>query len=236
MDDLVIHSGLFLEGSVPLVVTLDGDCVGKFFVFIVNGKKKIWPKKSLSRSLKREVYRINIPNLKGRVVYPENNLRFLENTSESTFRIWEVALISQQNHFFLSIQDMYGESGCFVEEGRLVCPQLSNWDQMLKIFGRRFRVSDLPSITSYSPVEISADGLESNTALVHWYNRAQGWGALVTPDGEARVHWSQVQVEEGEFAGLVKGQLIRYQGLRKLDPVIDGTETFFQEATRVTMV
>ncbi|MDP4006986.1 MAG: hypothetical protein Q8P55_00105 [bacterium] len=135
----------------------------------------------------------------GFVVYPENHIRLLSLTSEQ-ITMWETAVVSQQGNFFLTFQETVnialkeGIGGILYGVG----PQLQKWPQMKSFLGSLLgrRLLMLPE---ENPQEV-------RPWRVIWYNLAQGLGAIQTPKGAARVHWSQVAPRKHGFRYLQRGE------------------------------
>lgn len=164
--------------------------------------------------------------------YPDNNMRLLEIESNGTVRLWEIALISQASEFFITVQKVY-EAQCYHDKGgSVVCPPFAKWPQMNDLLVKLMAGIELP-VAGECKEETQSEKLPSNTARVVWFNLAQGFGMLATPDGPARVHWREIAKREAGLAYLVSGEYVRYEKLR--DPVqTKPRQTSFQkEATGV---
>lgn len=205
------------------------------YAFTVDGRKNVLLKKD-RRSLtseKSKYYRarVQIKNSEEGVYYaeyPSNHFRLLELEPNGTVKIWEIALISQDGEFFLTVQKTY-EVRCYRNGQRIVCPQFDKWPQMVELLGRLLKDSlqELALVREYQPEsEFTSDGLASKTARVLWFNLAQGLGALLTPEGVARVHWSEI-AKRPRLAFLTPRELVSYKSLRT--PIQKSRSTTFQK-------
>ena len=145
--------------------------------------------------------------------YPENNLRLIELKGGGKFSIWEIALISQGGKFFLTVQETY-RAECFLdEEGKIVCPHLDRWPQLLGVLEGLINREKLKPVSCYQPPpELDATNLGPNEGRVLWWNDAQGLGAIITPQGSARVHWSSISPRPRR-SFLIPGETITFFGL-----------------------
>lgn len=209
--------------------------VNKFAVygFNVDGKKNIQLKKDYSLRGPEKCYKAVIrieQNGKLRFTeYPANNFRILRLSRKGNVTIWEIALVSQNGEFFLTTQNTY-DVICYQGDCGLICPQFEKWPQMVETlreltagFVKRFR-----SIDEYKPrAEITANGLAPNTGRVLWFNYASDVGAITTPEGTARVHWSQI-AKRPRLAYLIQGEMVSYEKLQTPN-VTKRRETAFQK-------
>jgi hypothetical protein len=218
--------------------------------FNVDGKKNVILKKDWAPLQKPpfegKYYRTIIEikkDLKGVYCtkYPNNNMRLLDLGKNGELSIWSIALISQGGHFFLSAQQQY-KTCCFREGEKVVCPFFDRppheWPQVVELLNQLLsdKVVELSQVTEYRPEpEPTANGLIQGVGRVIWWNYAQGMGAIVTPEGQARVHWSHVSPRD-RLAFLIPGELVRYQSLRKPPQRLPSRSSFQNEAIGVEAI
>jgi hypothetical protein len=218
--------------------------------FEVNGKKNVMLKKDWAPSMmppnKGKVYQTKVQvvrDMKGFCCtkYPDNHMRLLELIKGGKFRVWEIALVSQHGHFFLTTQRVY-EASCYRNGQQIVCPYFEGephkWPQLVQLLRQLLieRMVELKPISEHLPdPKPSADGLFLGTGRVLWWNFAQGLGAIITPEGVARVHWSNV-VPRGRLAFLTRGEIVRYRSLRTLVPTRFHQPTLDKEAIGVESI
>lgn len=209
--------------------------------FLVDGNKNVVAKKNLiEQPGSNKLYELTIPvHQKGTqsgfyVTYPTNNLRLAEQKETGTVQLWEIAVISQNGDFFLTIQPTYRVE-CYRHGNIIVYPYFEKWLQM-----NDYLVSLLPSTVQPGPLDdykveppLSTNGYTDNEAIVQWFNDAQGLGALVTNKGVARVHWGQVP-KRGRRAYLRPGEKVRFQELKPPTQTTARSTRFKWEATGVT--
>lgn len=209
--------------------------------FAVDGKKNVIPRKNVSEAASDgyKAYRTGIQikvSLEGtkHTEYPDNNIRLLE-VLPAQFRIWEVALVSQGGDFFVAVQKTY-EAYCYCDGEKFSCPQFDDkWPQLGAFLEKLFegKEDELPPLSSWQPEpETSAEGFAPKTGKVLWFNFAQGVGAIITPKGTARVHWTQV-AKRGRRAYLLPGESVRYASLKAPQNTKLRASSFPNEAVRV---
>lgn len=198
------------------------------FAFEVDGKKNVILKKDwgpLSNPpLKERRYQTKIQikkSLEGtpHTEYPSNNLRIIRLDDNGQTWIWEIALVSQNGSFFLTVQKTY-EFQCCRQGKILIAPMFdSRWPQLVSFLRQLpiIDVNELPDFSEYTPPAAQKKkNLEPKTGRVLWFNFAQGIGAIETPEGNARVHWSQIEPRP-RLAFLETGELVSYKKL--IEPV-----------------
>ena len=147
-----------------------------------------------------------------------NNMRLLHVGDDDKLALIEVALISQGGLFFVT-KAIGHQFCCFNDDGVVRCPYFETpphrWPQMVELLAESFEnsVGDLPSITEYQ----SDDGLVLNgcgdrEGRVLWWSPAQGFGAIKTPAGIARVHWTQI-ITSSRLARLQQNSTVEFAGL-----------------------
>lgn len=220
-----------------------------FHGFLVTGKKNsnerlVTPRKNQAKEPHYAVYKQTVAmmtNPQG-AVFPrpkQNDIRLLELGDGGAFRIWEIALISQDGHFFLTKQCAY-EARCYrggKEGDKLVCPQFVNWPDMLSWLEALYaeHLEALPHIGEQLPPQsaLPAEKLAPETARVIWWNLREQYGMAavdksVSANSVARIHWSQVAPRsENGLAYLTAGELIRYQAVRSPAPSPEKRATSF---------
>ncbi len=136
-------------------------------------------------------------------VYPGNHLRFI-SLVQNKIVIWEIAVVSQEEALFITFQETFNISLKEGIGGVLYGPgtQLQKWPQM-KSFLETFLGRQLLIIPEENPKKV-------RVGRVIWYNLAQGLGAIQTPNGAARVRWSEVAPRQRGFQYLVRGEAVTY--------------------------
>lgn len=179
--------------------------------------------------------------------YPENHIRLLEaGDNGSLFRLWEVALISQNGRFYLTVQHTYTGSA-YRGSMRIgseympmvVCPDFAKWTSFVQLLSEVFheQLASLPPVAVHTPQvqETKASALPPSTAVVQWWNDAQQWGVVLTAEGPVRVHWKEVRTDSSR-AFLEAGQLVRYESLRLPDVQARRPTTLEREAAGVQVL
>ncbi|MBI2039127.1 MAG: cold shock domain-containing protein [Candidatus Niyogibacteria bacterium] len=214
----------------------------------VDGQKNVRAKKNWGDAT-LTIYRRRVPLIISNdgwlyARHPANKLQLLEVTEQGRLVLWETALISQQGEFFLTTQKAR-EMLCGWDGEVLMCAALENsWPQMYDFVvdflnGKDDLLDRLPDIQEYFDAvnkesEPPCTGIvPHNTGYVLWYHLAKGLGAILTADGEARVHWTQIS-PRGRFAYLEKGEMVSFQGLRTPDTGGSRSTAFQYEAVGVT--
>lgn len=153
--------------------------------------------------------------------YASNHLRVVKLYADGRTELWEVALIPQGGNFFLIAQRTYAVR-CYNGEEGIVCPYFQTppheWPQLVgvlkQLFAEEVGIGNLARGKRYEPEpEPSSNGLAPNTARVMWWNAAQGFGMVMTPEGLARLHWSQVTPRH-RIVLLEAGELVRFAAVR----------------------
>lgn len=155
--------------------------------------------------------------------YTSNHLRVVKLYADGRTELWEIALISQDGNFFLTVQRTY-DVRCYYHNGEegVVCPYFQaphhEWPQFVVILKQLFvgevGVGNLTRGTRYQPEPVlSSNDLAPNMARVTWWNAAQGFGMVMTPEGPARLHWSQV-TPRSRIVLFEPGELVRYAAIR----------------------
>lgn len=214
------HVGQLEKGKAQIQVKIAPRYKGITWPVSVDGKKNVTPKKDWSNGDKEAIYLCSIlvkMALLDHVFhteYPENNMRLVRLDGRK-IQIWEISLISQKGEFFVTEQMNY-EAACYRDGNKVVCPRFEKWPQMAAFLNQILgdKAERFLPISKYQPeAAITADGLEKNQGRVLWWNMAQGLGAIITPEGSVRVHWSEV-AKRPRLAYLVVKEVVTYDGVR----------------------
>lgn len=216
----------------------------------VDGKKNVVKKKDWSEAEGIKVFQAVIPIKtaeKGgmnHTEYPDNNLRLLEIHPNGHVALWEISLVSQEGYFFLTTQKVYCDQ-CYRDGDRIFCAPFVKWPQLTGPmpedgFNRitltnLLKIENLPLVCDYKSTQTARNGLRPNTGRVLWFNLAQGYGAMNTPKGMARVHWTQI-MKEGRLAFFETGDLVSYKYLTKPNQTKARKTTFPREAYVVSLL
>lgn len=145
--------------------------------------------------------------------YPANNLRLLKLEPNGEFHIWEIAVISQNSDFFLTVQETYSGS-CYRSDDGLACPRVNKWPQMVQLLADiigEAGLTGLPDLISYRedtvPPFYTYGG---DRGVVLWWNLASGLGCIQAEQGQARVHWTQVP-KRPRLAFLAKNERVTFE-------------------------
>lgn len=154
--------------------------------------------------------------------YPQNYMALVELDAEKPglVRIWEVALVSQKGVFWATTQCTY-EVQCYRAGdvgGHLRCPFFQEEkarESLMALLDNLFgsTLDKLPPISEYRPPAISPKPWP-DYGHVLWWNCAMQYGAILTTEGVARVHWSQLKDVSG-LAYLAKDDIVTYGELGK---------------------
>ncbi len=154
------------------------------------------------------------------VHYPENMLalaQYVRDAGRLTGRVhvWEVALVSQDGKFFLTVYRHYNIPACHSVRGPMCFPRLKAHRLLEKLLVES-APADLPLIPAEDIVPMRAtkpEGLGRYEAIVdRWYG-PRDMGAIVTVQGPARVHWQEVPPRPRRRF-LEEGEKVRFSDLR----------------------
>lgn len=198
------HLGKIPVGRIRVQLELSPSPV---FVFVVDGQKQptllkeIWT----ASGIRRVVKDMGIKQTENKIPYigyPENHLRLVE-ASTSRIRMWELAIISQEGEFFFTSQQTFDVTVARRLGGRLfICSnRLHAWPQMIEFL--RILLGE-----PIFPLKEEAEKNSPPPGTVLWWNVAQGLGAIQTPRGVARAHWSQVALGQRVFQYLREGERV----------------------------
>lgn len=201
--------------------------------FTVDGAKKVVNKKNvLAEPNSGKLYELKVSvykNDRGQpyTVYPNNNLRLVEQLgrdgtaqfdANGRVRIWEIGLVAQRGLLFLTVQPTY-EAECHQDRhGTRLYPYFAHWPQLNRYLVSLLPTSVVPSpLCNYEPEpESGHNGLELNEGLVAWYNDAHGLGCIVTRQGNAKVHWSEIRTRRAHTSRvfLLDGEKVNFSSLQ----------------------
>lgn len=217
--------------------------------FMVDNQKNVTPKRNLAPKLQPPqdgiLYNLNVQikvSLNGVLYadYPQNHMRFVELDTDGEVKMWEVALISQEGKFFLTVQNVYTTWMYRDENGEVVCPGHAKWPQMVAFLVALYKeqAMNLSTLVEYYeqlPPPQEVNDLPQGFGTVIWFNFAQGIGALQTRDGQARVHWSQVE-PRGKRAYLLPCEIVQFDALRTPVSTKGRGTAFNKEAVGITLL
>lgn len=151
--------------------------------------------------------------------YPQNYMALVELDADKPglVRIWEVALVSQKGLFFVTTQCTY-EVQCYLDGSVLKCPffqTVKPAPMFVELFFKLFTLElaeKLPPISEYRP---PADPQEPwpGQGIVLWWNSAMQYGMILTTEGVARIHWSNVKRFADGLICLEEGEIVNYDEL-----------------------
>lgn len=154
--------------------------------------------------------------------YLFNHLSLLRLFPDGHTELWEIALISQEGDFFLTVQRVYVVR-CYLTKDRIACPffekSLHVWPQFVEFMEKLFLESDMrldgfTPLDAYQPEpEFPQNDLNPYTGRTLWWNHARRWGLIATSEGIARVHFSRI-TPRNRLIALEEGELVKYATLR----------------------
>ncbi len=156
------------------------------------------------------------------VHYPENMLMLAQFGHNSSGQltgeavIWKIALVSQGGAFFVTTQEAYKVRAYANDKGKTCFPRFGGHKQLESLLVATAPESlpclPLPSFVPDQKIEMN--GLKSNEGVVErWYD-ARNMGCIITSQGAARVHWSEVP-ERPRRRFLVEGERVQFADLRQ---------------------
>ncbi len=175
------------------------------------------------------VYGVKIPlrvwNHNGHPVntvhYPENMLalaQYKRDAGQLTGRVhvWEVALVSQNGEFFLTVHRHYNIPACrSVSTGRICFPRLQKHRLLERILVDN-APSDIPLVPAEDIVPVERAQVQNlgryEGIVENWY-APRNMGCIVTAQGSARVHWSNVPPRP-RLRFLKEGERVKFAELR----------------------
>jgi len=220
--------------SVQLIIWVPADSA--IWAIGVDGKKDIVLRRDKSNDPGLRIYPTRIAIKESEVSgvahteYPNNHVRLLHYVGNGNVEHWEIALVSQNGYFWVTVQKTYDiKVGCDGED-HFLCPDFADkWPQLVGILGELLAGFDLPEeVTPMPKPMLPVSGLKTNEGLVFWWNCAQQMGAITTRQGPARVHWSQITISNGDLAKLVDGAKVRFRDLVRPKQTEFGRKTSFK--------
>ena len=202
----------------------------------VDGKKDIVLRRDKSDDPDVQIYPTSIAIKESQVSgvahteYPDNHVRVLRHTDGGNVEMWEIALVSQDGLFWITVQKTYDIACGRDASGQFFCPTFAEkWPQLVELLAKLLTDIDLPVGVAPQPgIRPLISGLKSNEGIVLWYNLAQQMGAIATNQGQARVHWSQIIAIEGELRRLTAGAKVRFRDLLRPKQLKFGRKTSFR--------
>ncbi len=179
------------------------------------------------------IYRRNVPVVESDLrlsakttKYPQNNLRILQNLGDGYFQQWRVSIVSQDGHFFLVTEKMYEPFRCYRSGDSVICPtHQEKWGSFVTFLNLALRGSAqqaLPPIRELAEDEekkqpkAKPNGISQGQGRVIWYSQAEQMGMVMTKEGAARVHWTNIKSRgDSRLAHLNEGELVSYEELTR---------------------
>jgi len=156
------------------------------------------------------------------VHYPENMLaiaQYVQSGDHLTgqVHVWEAALVSQHGEFFLTVHRHYHMSACRYQ-GEMVFPRLYGHRILARIL-RESSPTGMPTIdvNKIVPIERSTGdpNLRRYEGVVESWYYPRNMGTIITNQGVARVHWSQVPQRNPSLLRFLKeGERVKFAELR----------------------
>jgi cold shock CspA family protein len=158
--------------------------------------------------------------------YPQNNLRIVARDGRNIV-MTEIAVVAHYGELFITEQEVRREE-IGLDWGTLVVPEL-NWPALDKLINEDTAGARKLGITkpeqNLRPVhkiptkpEVKIPKLGNNQAFVLWYNRAMGWGTVMTKIGQARIHWHNTPINKLDgMRGLDGGELLEFPRLKEIN-------------------
>lgn len=211
--------------------------------FFVDGSKNIAPKRDEAEERNKDgtfySFTVSIKVSEDKIPHTEhaeNNIRLAKIHKEGGVAIWEIALISQNGRFFLTQQQVY-KFCCYKEKGKFRCPKFdgkNGWPNIVSFLEEIFNMEDLHSIDCYQP-RTNRVSLNGEPGKVQWFNLSQGYGVIITQEGPARVHWTEI--ENGKrLRHLETGQEVSFKRLINPRQTKGNKTSFNQEAVGVKTI
>jgi len=200
-------AGIKAEGTA--VVTAYVDPGMQVFACHVDRRKDVVRKQKKDstdpRRSDHSMFRVNMGIQRGAkqrnlyIAYPLNHFRMFTISQTGEVKFWEIAIVAQEERFFLSIQDT-GMFQAYQDQDTVVWPdtRMASWPSMCQMLEKGLKAlgCELPMYEEQTVAEPELpNDLDNDEGMVLWYNVAQGWGAAHTNQGLARVHWSEVPDE-----------------------------------------
>lgn len=206
-----------------------------------------------------KIYRCSVPVVKSELngdattKSPFNSLRLLEPLGDGWFQMWRVSIVAQNGLFFLVEEQVYEKFRLYKSGNTIICPffqkdeeeHRKGWPALITLLNRVVKGKAFQELPPFQ--EISNDpplpgfknlkkGLKTGQARVAWFSNAEQFGMLVTPEGNARVHWSQIERPNSERRFLKPGELVSYKELTKPHNTTARETSFKLEAVGVSLI
>lgn len=147
------------------------------------------------------------------------NLRILSVDERGYLHEAVVALARQGDKLGLSFQETYCEQ-LFKAGDVITCPQMSSTKQHTLALvrdllqGNEAFVQSLPAASTYQRPDLKklALPLKSGEGLTLWYSKGGQNGAVLTKNGVAKIHFSQIQTDRFGFRYLERGEKVLFRG------------------------
>ena len=214
-------------GTLELSFTISNP---RFIPFMKDGSRAVRPNSPIDGTTDQFSLRIHLKHTKDGTFCPERNNNMInvvefgvDAAHGGRFRIWEIAVISQEGEFFLTSQVVY-EAELLLQGERIVCPFFTDekwhhWPELVRFLTevgtKRGLIGQLCPVTEYRREQKpSGRGLKPGTARVLWFAESIRMGAVVTVAGQvARGHVSQLLVPRGKWGRkyLEAGEIVRYK-------------------------
>ncbi len=206
-----------------------------------------------------KVYRATVPvqyselNGDATTKSPFNSIRLLEPLGGGWFQMWRVSIVAQDGLFFLVEEQVYEKFRLYKSGNTVVCPYFQKdeeehrkgWPALITLVNRVVKgkyfaelppIEDIASDPPLPSFKNLKKGLKPGQARVAWYSDAEQFGMLVTPKGNARVHWSQINRPNSRRRYLEAGELVTYKELTKPHNTTGRETSFKQEAVGVSLI
>lgn len=191
---------------------------GSYSGFKADKDKNVFPKSNLAKDGKTKLYRavVKVRNKgeKNFTKYLDNNLRLLKINGNHVI-LWEIALVSQEGQFFVTIQKVYDDY-LFNDDDKVYCRTFEKWKQIMEYIDSKVIINQLPPISELPPpaaAVIKSNGLLPNTGRVLWYNKAQQLGLIITPDGNRKIKGWQITRQGSRLDYYESGEKVSYMGI-----------------------
>lgn len=156
------------------------------------------------------------------VHYPENMLalaQYVRDARRLTGRVhvWEVALVSQNGKFFLTVHRHYNIPACRSVRGPMCFPRLGAHRLLERILLEN-APGDLPLIPAEDIVPVQRSKADQSLGryegiVESWYH-PKNMGAIITAQGSARAHWKDIDIPARRRRYLVEGEKVKFADLR----------------------
>ncbi len=195
--------------------------------FISDGKRNVAVKHDVAKDLSEQGshYKLRVQIKDGltgicHTEYPSNAIRLIEAREGGSLTLYEASIVSQNGEFYCPVQEQY-DVRCYADGDTVRCPYFEtpkhHWPQLMSVLTAivdSLGVSLPKWVAQKAETDYSFSGIKSGMAGVEWYNAASGVGGLITDQGPARVHWSQITRQGERFAYLTAGEIVTYSALR----------------------